>query len=125
MSFFTFKWKLGHKEGRGLGKNQDGIVEPVEASKQIGKRGLGYKSIDLESALSKFDPTAESVTINEEVQWLCNCDSETLSKTTLDSWIKIGPPERGFKNHYSFCDPDTINNIMASKVVNYFNFTMI
>lgn len=34
---------MGHKPGRGLGKFEHGRVEPVEASTQKGRRGLGLK----------------------------------------------------------------------------------
>lgn len=34
---------MGHKPGRGLGKFEHGRVEPVQASTQKGRRGLGLK----------------------------------------------------------------------------------
>lgn len=34
---------MGHKPGKGLGKFEHGRVEPVEASTQKGRRGLGLK----------------------------------------------------------------------------------
>lgn len=35
---------MGHKPGRGLGKFETGRVEPVQASTQKGRRGLGLKA---------------------------------------------------------------------------------
>lgn len=34
---------MGYKRGKGLGKNEHGRIEPVEASTQKGRRGLGLK----------------------------------------------------------------------------------
>jgi hypothetical protein len=35
--------KQGYKEGKGLGKNEQGIVKPIEESNQKGKRGIGFE----------------------------------------------------------------------------------
>merc|ERR1712243_454624 len=34
--------KMGWKEGDGLGKNLDGIVEPIKAKKKLNSNGLGF-----------------------------------------------------------------------------------
>ena len=39
---------MGYKEGKGLGKEQQGRTEIVEASNQRGRRGLGLKISGLE-----------------------------------------------------------------------------
>lgn len=114
---FFLQLKLGHKEGKGLGKNQDGIIEPVEAVEQIGKRGLGYRSADLESALLKFDPSQENVSVDEEVIWLRNENKFSIDKKTLNSWLKVGPPIKSADGNSSFCDSKIIKQILSSKVI--------
>ncbi len=39
---------MGFKEGAGLGKNQQGMIKPIEVSKQRGRRGLGLQIKGLE-----------------------------------------------------------------------------
>ena len=107
--------KLGHKEGKGLGKYQDGIIEPVEASKQIGKRGLGFKSAELESALLNFDPNKETISINEEVIWLPNAYKDSISQEVLNSWVKTGYQDNSY-NEDLFCQAGVVSNILSSKV---------
>ncbi|EEB15816.1 conserved hypothetical protein [Pediculus humanus corporis] len=108
--------KLGHKEGKGLGKYQDGIIEPVEASKQIGKRGLGFKSVELESALLNFDPNKETISIDEEVIWLPNAYKDSISQEVLNSWVKTGYQDNSY-NEDLFCQAGVVSNILSSKNV--------
>jgi hypothetical protein len=49
--------KMGYKEGKGLGKAGQGRVEPVEISKQKGRRGLGMIIKGLEEETVHWDPS--------------------------------------------------------------------
>ena len=65
--------KMGYEAGRGLGKSSQGIVEPVSASTQRGRRGLGHILKGLEDEKVTWDPTQEIVEVNEKPEWLPSC----------------------------------------------------
>lgn len=52
---------MGYKKGSGLGRNKQGIVAPIEASKQRGRRGIGHSVKQLEPANLVWDDTYEVI----------------------------------------------------------------
>lgn len=106
--------RMGWK-GQGLGKDEKGIVEPVQAAKQRGFRGLGFRIEELEEAHAKFNPTDETVEAQEDIDWLIN----DLYEDPLieDDWITLGPKKLTIGDETEFCDPLTVSNVINSKSV--------
>ena len=50
---------MGYVKGRGLGVDGSGIVEPIEASQQRGRRGLGHSLPKSALATSNLQYRAE------------------------------------------------------------------
>ena len=53
--------KMGHKTGEGLGKHNQGIVNPIKESNQKGKVGLGYNTGKIEEKIEAWDYSQEEV----------------------------------------------------------------
>ena len=54
--------KMGYREGKGLGREQQGISAPIEANVQIDKKGLGFERGALRT---NFDASFDE----EEIYW--------------------------------------------------------
>lgn len=51
--------KMGFREGAGLGKKLQGMIQPIEVSKQRGRRGLGLEIKGLEAEEVEWDSSKE------------------------------------------------------------------
>lgn len=115
--------KMGFQKSQGLGKGGTGIKEPILASNQKGRRGLGYElsSIDLEHAAELWDPEQEILTIPEQVEWLENDEPDEsllgLSLEELEQGVRRGTKSLTIQNETQFCDPEVLNKILDSKTV--------
>jgi hypothetical protein len=104
---------MGHEAGKGLGKFNQGIVEPIDESDQKGKHGIGFRKNNnfqriRESWNFENDPVSFKIFFKfdfifatfdaflkisekEEPDWIERDSPEILpSIETLKSWKKLG-----------------------------------
>lgn len=80
---------MGYQEGRGLGKEEQGIKAPIEESNQQGKRGLGFAIKNFEKKM-EWNPESDPVSAYENPVWLTNNNNDVPSFKELMQWKKIG-----------------------------------
>lgn len=112
--------KFGHQKGKGLGKKLQGISEPVSASKQKGRRGLGFSLADLEQAHIEFKPEEEIVEVEEEILWLRNLYKNLPSPEEVNRWKNersIGVRRETIDGETTFCDELLVKGVVKSKSI--------
>lgn len=111
--------KMGYKPETGLGKMGQGRIDPVEASKQKGRRGLGLKLDGLDAAAVKFDAAMEHIQLRETAEWLHSSsdDLQDLSRDDLESWIKVGATKLTIDDEAKFCDDEILAEVLNSKSI--------
>ncbi|CAL1265972.1 unnamed protein product [Larinioides sclopetarius] len=109
--------RMGYKTGKGLGKNEQGRVNIVEASKQRGRRGLGLTIAGLEPSDIVWDASQEKISIKEEVCWMPDLDLKSLKLSQLCKWMAEGKKIETIAGETEFCDPDILKKVIAYKSV--------
>lgn len=108
---------MGYKEGHGLGKHKQGRLEPVEASKQHGRRGLGHYIPGLEDSGLKWNPDDEEVKVEEDIAWISCSEKSLPDSKEISSWLQLGPKKRTIDDETMFCDRDIVANVINAKSV--------
>lgn len=108
---------MGHQEGKGLGKHGQGIVAPVEASMQKGRRGLGHLIKGFTPSDAGWDFDREDVTIKEKVEWLPSCEMPPPTIEELRGWVAEGDKKLTIEDEVNFCSAETLDGILNSKSV--------
>ncbi|CAJ0608005.1 unnamed protein product [Cylicocyclus nassatus] len=115
--------KMGYKEGSGLGKQKQGMVEPVALSTQRGRVGLGHQ---ITKAIGRdftetWDETKEEKTIEERVIWLRECPQNTrdwvVEQLEESDWMQVGKKKLTIDDETEFCDGEILRTMIKSKDV--------
>ncbi|XP_050440326.1 cap-specific mRNA (nucleoside-2'-O-)-methyltransferase 1 isoform X2 [Adelges cooleyi] len=111
--------KIGYKEGEGLGKNAQGLVNPVQLPTQKGRRGLGFSSQAPREAfvLDWNAEMKESTEILKVTEWLENDVPSVFSYNNMVYWIKTGEKKLTYDQTTEFADPEIFKVVNSSKNV--------
>lgn len=109
--------KMGYETDKGLGKQNQGRLEPIVAFQQDGRRGLGLKQSALSMAGNNWDVSNEEILIPERISWVSNIDDFTHSLQNMQSFIKYGRCKRSLNDETNFVDPIILDGILNAKNV--------
>ncbi|XP_012525209.1 cap-specific mRNA (nucleoside-2'-O-)-methyltransferase 1 [Monomorium pharaonis] len=109
--------KMGYKPGKGLGKDDQGRAEPIEAVAQHGRRGFGHVVPGLKEASLRWNPKTEEIKAIEDIEWLQNAHSAADTSPMLLDWLKLGWKKYSLDDENLFCDPDILKRVIASKTI--------
>lgn len=112
---------MGYQQGKGLGKEQQGIAEPIKESEHIGTRGLGFEKKHFEKRVESWDYENDPATATETPLWISNINLDEMpSLDLLRSWKKIGPKKRILDDEDTFCSKQTLAQVLDCKVSSSF-----
>ncbi|KAM8719548.1 hypothetical protein ACLKA7_005737 [Drosophila subpalustris] len=112
--------KMGYEDDKGLGKSNQGRLEPVIAVQQDGRRGFGLKLDTVHWSAGKWDPSCEDLKIVEPVVWIGNNTGENCSAYSLEQLmghIVQGPRKLSLDDETQYCDPEILHCILNAKTV--------
>ncbi|XP_058468089.1 cap-specific mRNA (nucleoside-2'-O-)-methyltransferase 1 [Malaya genurostris] len=109
--------KMKYDKSRGLGRSGQGRTDIVQIVAQKGRRGLGLKLDELDTAASSWDVSLERIDIPEEIHWLenKNQDVDDWNIDLLKSWIKLGKRNLNISGEDQFCQKNVLNKILECK----------
>ncbi|XP_066586803.1 cap-specific mRNA (nucleoside-2'-O-)-methyltransferase 1 [Prorops nasuta] len=109
--------RMGLKPGEGLGKHNQGRVDPIEASKQLGRRGLGHYIPGFKEASQKWDSSLEEIKEKEDMNWIINECSYVPSSSEIEGWMTLGFAKKTIDDEDTFCDPQIVKQVVSSKSI--------
>ncbi|XP_075170225.1 cap methyltransferase 1 [Haematobia irritans] len=108
--------KMGYKADKGLGKQNQGRLEPIVAFQQDGRKGLGLKQ-GLQSLDEKWDINSEEIYIPENVVWLENKCGFAYGFQDMKDFIKYGQRKKTLEGENLFVNSDILEGILNAKTI--------
>lgn len=109
--------RMGYKKGKGLGKNESGRVDIVEASNQRGRRGLGLTLKGLEGKSGATWEEDEEIMIKQDPQWILSNTSPAPSLEDMNQWTNMSARKETIDDEFKFCEPGILKGVLGSKSV--------
>lgn len=109
--------KMGYESDKGLGKQNQGRLEPIVAFQQDGRRGLGLKAEAIKFSGEHWDPNNEEINLPEVVLWLQNNNEFKYSLQDLQLWIAYGERKDSLDDETVFVQPDILAGTLEAKTV--------
>ena len=109
--------RMGYKKGKGLGKNESGRTEIIEASNQRGRRGLGLTLKGLDGKTEAKWDDAEEVMIKQDPQWILSNTSPAPSLEDMNEWTKMSARKETIEDEFEFCEEGILTGVIGSKSV--------
>ncbi|XP_046632106.1 cap-specific mRNA (nucleoside-2'-O-)-methyltransferase 1-like isoform X1 [Daphnia pulicaria] len=109
--------KMGWAKGTGLGKKSQGMTQPIEVSKQRGRRGLGLQIKGLEAEDVEWDSSRETVVVEEEISWLHPDSTPAPTLPELKNWVKEGTKKLTIDDETTFCSSDILKQVLQCKSI--------
>jgi len=108
--------KMGYKEGKGLGKYEQGRTEIVKESTHKGRRGLGIEPTGFELD-NEMKWKEEEAGIIETVNWIPTTTKGIPSLDTMEEWVKFGKKKMRIDDETSFIDEEILKKVLDCKTV--------
>lgn len=110
--------KMGYKKGEGLGAKKQGRAEPIEVSRQHGRRGLGNEKTQFDDFRPDVTWDLEEVKAEETVSWMPSCSSkEVPAFEEMLEWIVKGPKKLKIDDETHFCTEEVLLKMLKAKSV--------
>jgi hypothetical protein len=108
---------MGYVDGKGLGKKEQGIVEPIGSSNQTGKLGLGFAKKNFDKVCQDWDVNDDPISCFETPIWLVNETNEMPSLEEISSWKEIGIKKKILDDEDNFCSKEILKSVLDCKSI--------
>ncbi|KAI6244078.1 Cap-specific mRNA (nucleoside-2'-O-)-methyltransferase 1 [Aphelenchoides fujianensis] len=111
--------KMGFKAGQGLGREGQGIAEPISVDASNTRMGFGHtdRKHTIIDPNATWDDSKEQKYVTEEVHFI-EC-SEDVRETIRDDlgvhWIRVDKPINTLRDADDFCSTEVVNGVIEAK----------